>query len=249
MTATDLINSALRLINVLASGELPSGAESNDALFVLNAMIDGWQTEKLLIEYVQRQVFVPALLKQTYTIGTPVGLPVGDFAVARPPRIDRAAVLNLGNAIQPLELPLEFLTDALWSQIPVKNISAALPTKLWYDNAFPYGNLNYWPIPNVLVNFVLYTWTALIQFPDLVTDITFPPGYQSLFRYNLAARLAIEFNRGIPAEVQQFADDAKKRVKSLNSLPIDARCDNALVNTSGGVFNYITGSSGRGGYR
>ena len=43
VTSSDIIYGALRLINVLSSGETPSAAEGNDALEILNLMMDNWQ--------------------------------------------------------------------------------------------------------------------------------------------------------------------------------------------------------------
>jgi len=44
-TANDQINGALRVLGVLAEGETPSAATSQDALMALNQMIDSWNTE------------------------------------------------------------------------------------------------------------------------------------------------------------------------------------------------------------
>ncbi|HLJ26561.1 MAG TPA: hypothetical protein VKY85_07610 [Candidatus Angelobacter sp.] len=236
MTANDLIASALRLIGVLASGEVPTAAEANDGLTILNQMIDSWGTERLALFTIQRQVVVPAVLKQAYTLGAG-----GDFNLPRPPRVDRVGVISLTNAAQPLELPLELLTDAGWQAIPVKNITSSLPLKVWNDLGFPLMTLNFWPIPNVQVNFALYTWTALTQFPDLVTDETFPPGYMKALRYNLAVDLAPEFGRSdVPPVVAAQAVSSKAVIKALNIPLLDLRCDTALVNQRGGHYNWIT---------
>ncbi len=241
MTANDLISSALRLIGVLASGETPSAAEASDGLTILNQMLDSWNAERLAIFSVQRQVVVPAVLKQAYTVG-----PGGDFNIARPPRIERVGVISLTNAVQPLELPVEMLTDVGWESIPVKNIFSSLPLKVWNDLGFPFMTLSFWPIPNVQVNFALYIWAALAQFPDLVTDETFPPGYLKALRYNLAVDLAPEFGRELPAVVAAQAVDSKSKIKALNIVPIDLKCDDALVNQGGGLYNWLSDTTGGG---
>jgi len=56
-TAGDIINSALRLIGLLAEGETPSPETSQDALSAMNQMIDSWNTERLMIYNTQDQVF------------------------------------------------------------------------------------------------------------------------------------------------------------------------------------------------
>ena len=56
-TAGDQINRALRLLGVLAEGETPSAAVSQDGLTALNQMIDSWNTERLSVFSTQDQVF------------------------------------------------------------------------------------------------------------------------------------------------------------------------------------------------
>jgi len=84
-TANDQINGALRLLGVLAEGETPSAATSQDALTALNQMIDSWNTERLSIFSTQDQVFSwpPNVLSRT--LG-----PSGDFVGNRPVLIDDA---------------------------------------------------------------------------------------------------------------------------------------------------------------
>lgn len=75
-TALDLITGALRNINALESGETPNANDANDALQVLNDMLESWTIEKLLIfaSNEQRFLFTPGTYQ--YTIGNPI---VGTF--------------------------------------------------------------------------------------------------------------------------------------------------------------------------
>jgi hypothetical protein len=70
-TALDLITGALRKINVLASGEVPSAAEQADALAVLNDMLDTWSTEHLSVFNNNENVLTFQNGKSTYTVGNP----------------------------------------------------------------------------------------------------------------------------------------------------------------------------------
>ncbi|NBS70074.1 hypothetical protein EBT31_14355, partial [bacterium] len=73
-SANDQINRALRLLGVLAEGETPSAAVSQDALMALNQMIDSWNTERLAVFSTQDQVY----LWPTSTVKRTLG-PTGDF--------------------------------------------------------------------------------------------------------------------------------------------------------------------------
>lgn len=240
IAAQNIINSALRLIVALQSGEVPSAAESNDALFVLNQMIDSWNAERLMIFVIQREVFSLVSNQQTYTMG-----PGGQFNTARPAKIDRISVINFYNPPQPPELPLDYINQQEWQNIPVKNILSALPQVVWDDQAFPLRNLNYWPIPNQTpLQTAIYDWVALSYFPNLTNQFIFPPGYVEAIRFNLAVRLAAEWRGATPAPptVVALADESKQRIESINAPIVEIRCDPALTTANQSLYNWISDS-------
>lgn len=235
MTGNDLINSSLRLIGVTASGEQPTADEANDALVILNQMLDSWNAERLMI-FTITIIDTPLTPgTQVYTLGTG-----GSLNFTRPARIERMSIVNFNNPVQPLELPLEMLSDQEWQSVPVKVISSTLPTKVYDDGAFPLRNLNFWPIPTVIVNTRIYGWTALSQFPDLVTDMTFPAGYLKALRYNLAVDLAPEYGAPLRPEVAAQAVSSKAVLKSINApMPI-SYVDPAIRGEKASVYNWLT---------
>ncbi|HYM35999.1 MAG TPA: hypothetical protein VET48_11415 [Steroidobacteraceae bacterium] len=236
LSALDIINSALRLIGVLATGEIPSNDEAQDALITLNQMLDSWDTERLTIFTIQRNLFNLVPGKASYTLGTG-----GDFNIPRPERIQPITILNLSNPLQPLELPIAILNELQFAAIPVKNIQSALPQNVYPDYGFPLNTLTYWPVPSVVVQTGLYSWALLQKFPDLVAQFSFPPGYFKAIRYNLALELAPEFGvQQIDPLVVGNAALAKGNIKSANSPNVVASVDRALVSPKGGNYNWIT---------
>lgn len=237
MTGNDVINGALRLIGVLSSGELPTAAESSDGLSGLNTMLDEKNARRLNIFTVPRLgPFNLTVGKQTYTVGTG-----GDINIPRPPKIDRMGIINLANPSQPLELPLAYLSLDEWANIPVKNIQSALPQKVWDDQGFPYRTLSFYCVPNVQVQCTIYAWGALGIFPDLVTDVQFPPGYAKWLRYNLAVDLAPEFGVPLSPEILMTARETQATIQDMNAPLNELSCDEAL-RSPGGVYNWITDS-------
>lgn len=234
MNGADLIASSLRLIGVLASGETPSGNEIADALVILQQMMDSWQSERLNIFTLNINEFPMVPGQQVYTLGTG-----GNFNMTRPASIERMSVVWLANPAQPLELPLEMVTDGGWQAIPIKLISSTLPIKCYDDGAFPLRNLNFWPIPTIVDNVRIYSWAPLTTF-DLTTDITFPPGYLKAIRYALAVDLAPEFGRPVPPEVAAQALLSIAKLKTMNAPLIEAFCDEALVNPRSLKYNWIS---------
>jgi hypothetical protein len=236
MTGLDVISSAMRLIGALASGETPTAAEANDALVCANDMFDSWQAERLMVFSIQIQEYPLAPSKQVYTYG-----PGGDFNAVRPAKVDRVSVVSLTNPSQPLEIPIPYFTDWDWQSQPVKTgISTTLPLGVYDDGNYPLRNISVQYTPNTVSNLRFYVWQALNSFPDLVTDVAFPPGYREALRYNLAVRLIAEmpgeYASITVADVQQLAVDSLARVKSMNMPIIQAFCDPALTGR-GGWYN------------
>jgi hypothetical protein len=234
LNANDLLASSLRLLGVLASGETPSGAEATDGLMILNQMLDMWNAEHLNIFTVTIATYPLVAGQQTYTLG--VG---GNFNAVRPAKIASMSSLTFNNPSQPLELPLDMLSDSEWQAIPVKAIQSTYPTKVYDDGAYPLRSLNFWPIPSAVCSVLVYGWTALTSFSDLVTDITFPPGYLMAIRYNLAAYLAPEFGRQLPPEVAVIAMQSKAVIQSMNIVTPISFVDDALV-PKGGIYDWRT---------
>lgn len=233
MNALDLISSSFRLINVFASGEPIPAADASDALSALNQMIDSWQTERMLIFTLTINEYPLVPGQQVYTLG-----PGGNFNATRPARIERMSIVNLANPSQPLELPIEMLSDEDWQTVPVKVITSTLPLYVYDDGAYPLRNLSFYPVPQVLVNTRIYVWSAVNSFPDLNTDVEFPPGYFKALRYNLALDLAGEWSATVPPTVLAQALESKAKIKILNAPKVQSGIDAALVDPEGGYYDW-----------
>jgi len=237
MSAQDIIKSALRLINALASGENPTGTEAEDALIVLNQMIDSFNAESLMIftESIQDFAFIPE--QQTYKLGTG-----GDFNAPRPAKIDRASVILVTNPVNPIEIPIVIYSDQDWQQVTLKTIDTTYPLSMYDDGAFPFRNLSFWPIPrDNSSTFRMYSWSPLSQFPDLATKLSFPPAYFELIRYNLAVRLAPEFQAPLRPEVSGLALSSLAKVKAMNAKNDTLTSDLGVGRLSSKVRNELFG--------
>ena len=216
-TARDLISSSLRLIGVLASGEVPSNSESSDALVSLNEMLDSWSTERLFINAITREPFPLTVSKRTYTMG-----PGGDFDTVRPIRITGAVLRYIRN--ENTDIPVRILNSRQWSKIVDKDTDSSIPTYMYPEGTFPLETLNFWPIPESVNDIIIYSIKSLAQFDDLDAELSFPPGYSRALRYNLALELADEYGRPIPPRVMETARDSIAKIKRVNMKPhyIDA---------------------------
>jgi hypothetical protein len=228
----------MRLIGALASGEAPTAAEANDALLVLQQMIDSWNADRLMCFTITISEFPLVVGQQVYTLGTG-----GDFNIPRPARIERTSIVSLTNPAQPLELEIDYYTDLDWQDQPVKIINSSLPQAVYDDQNFPLRNLSFWPIPTQPVNTRLYCWTQLTTFDLNTTDVTFPPGYIEALRYNLAVQLMAEmpgdYNQATFGIVTAKATETMGRVRSINVPMVQSFCDPFLSN-QGGYYNYYS---------
>ena len=230
-TALDIISSSLRLLGVLAEGETPSAAQGQDGLVVLNDMLDAWEIERLMIFTISIADYALIANQQAYTLGTG-----GNFNAARPAKIDRMSLVLLSNPTNPLELSMEYTeSEELWQQILLKKTNSTYPLFCYDDGGFPNRTLNFWPIPRDVNNVRIYSWSALSSFADITpTDYTFPPSYREALRYNLAVRLADEYDRPVKPTTAAMAQQALARIKTFNAASQIRllKCDDAYITPS-----------------
>lgn len=236
MTGRDLVSASLRLIGAIASGDSMAAQEATDGLSALNRMLASWSTESLLVNAKVREVFPLVPGQQAYTMGV-----TGNFNTSRPLKIE-AALIQVTGSSQPPELALQVLNMEQFASIVVKGVTSSIPTYLYCEGTNPLETLNLWPIPSTLQSIVLYSWKPLSTFPDINTDVVFPPGYDEALIYNLAIRLAPEYGKSTPGEVMQIATDAKAAIKRMNTKPQYLQIDDGIASKSGG-WNWMTGET------
>jgi len=235
-TARAVIESSLRLTGVLASGESSPAAEANDALDILNDLIESLNNERLMIPELTRDTYTLTANQAAHTIGPSGSSP--DLTGDRPIRIEAASLIESG---EDTEHPMTILTFKQWQAIPDKTVTSAIPDYLWYETEVTIGRIHLYPVPTAAQTLVLYTWNALGTFAALTTDITFQPGYKRMLRYNLAVDLAPEYGRSVDPDVRRIALESKEVLKSQNAPMEDLRCDPAVV-AGGGTWDYRTGT-------
>ena len=235
-TARAVIESALRLTGVLASGEAAGAAEAADALVTLNDLIESLNNERLMIPELSRDTYTLTANLAAHTIGPSGSSPnlTGD----RPIRIEAASLIESGEDI---EHPMTILTFKQWQAIPDKTVTSTIPYYLWYETEVTIGRIHLFPVPTAAQTLALYTWKVLSTFTNLTTDITFQPGYNRMLRFNLAVDLAEEYGRDLRPSTHQIALQSKETLKSQNAPMEDLRCDPAVVGT-GGAWDYRTGT-------
>lgn len=218
-TALDLIKGAMRLIGAIESGETPSSEESSDGLSALNAMLDAWSVERLMVYQILQEPFSLSAGTASYTIGSG-----GTWNTARPVRIDSAFIRDSDG----LDYPIEIITKDRYDAIADKTTQSR-PEWLYYYTAYPLGTIYWYSVPDATYTAYLNSWKQLQSFAGLATDLALPPGYERAIKYNLALEIAPEYNRMPSAVVVEVANESKAALKSANAPVVEMKCDVMLV--------------------
>lgn len=209
-TANDQINGALRLLGVLAEGETPSAATSQDALAAMNQMIDSWNTERLAVFSTQDQVFSwpPGIRERT--LG-----PTGDFVGNRPILIDDSTYFR--DPASGISYGLKLINQQQYNGIAVKTVTSTYPQVMWVNMTYPDITMTVYPVPTKVLEFHIVSVEELTKPASLSTDLMFPPGYLRAFKYNLACELAPEFGVEPSPTVSRVAMTSKRNLKRINN--------------------------------
>jgi hypothetical protein len=211
-TAGDQINRALRLLGVLAEGETPSAATSQDALTAFNQMVDSWNTERLSVFSTQDQVFLwPAGVgNQTRTLG-----PSGNFVGLRPILIDDATYYR--DPGTNVSFGIKLINQQQYDGIAVKTVTSTYPQVMFVNNTFPDITMTIYPVPTRQLEWHFISVEELSKPATLATELFFPPGYLRAFTYNLAMEIAPEFGVEPSPQVQRIAMTSKRNLKRINN--------------------------------
>ena len=175
----------------------------------------------------------------------------GNFNTSRPMKIvDAYLILNNGSI--PVSYPMQVLNYQDYNAIRLKTLSTNFPNYIYYQPSFPLGEVYIYPIfaPNdpstqgpAYIN--LTSWKPFDIILDPTAYMSFPPGYWEAIVFNLAVRIAEEYQFDMRATTVQLAVNALKRVKRLNQRTDTLQTDVALMNTSQLRYNIYSDGYGR----
>jgi hypothetical protein len=211
-TVGDQINRALRLLGVLAEGETPSAAVSQDALTALQQMVESWNTERLSVYSTQDQTYLwpVGVGNQTQTLG-----PTGSFVGSRPILIDDATYFR--DPSTNVSFGIKLINQQQFNGIAVKTVTSTYPQVMFVNNTFPDITMTIYPVPTRLLEWHFVSIEELTNPATLATTLAFPPGYLRAFAYNLAMEIAPEFGVEPSPQVQRIAMTSKRNLKRINN--------------------------------
>ena len=209
-TAGDQVNRALRLLGVLAEGETPSAATSQDALVALNQMLDSWSTERLMAYNTIDQIFTWPAGQYIRTLG-----PTGDFVGLRPVLLDDSTYYR--DPGTNVSFGIKFINQQQYNGIAVKTVTSTYPQVIWVNMEFPNISMAIYPRPTRDLEWHFVSVQVLAEPASLSTNLYFPPGYMRAFAYNLAMEIAPEFGVEPSPQVSRIAMTSKRDLKRINN--------------------------------
>lgn len=250
----DIITDAMIEVDISAPGEPLDPDQAQYAFRKLNYLLDTWATSK---KYVYASAFNDYVLPSSLpvaadgsakaTIGPGPGATY--FAIQRPVKILSASAI-INNTTPPVLAPISIETSQWWAGVTLPGISSMYPTNLFYNPAFPNGELYLWPISNTNFGLRLETWVQILQFGSITDPIggpgstlSVPPGYRNAMMLSLAETLG-----GLPrATLARDAAAARAAIFTNNALPADISTrDSGMPGNQEGrrstTFNYRTRS-------
>ena len=207
MTAQDMIESAMRLLNVLPSGHSATSQERNDGLTTLNQMISSWSAKGILIPYVSGDAFLLTGIG-VYSIGT------GGTINTQRPLVIKSMKITVSNVPKAIEM----VTAEQWARIDDFSRAQRYAEKAWFNPTSPSsGSIYLWPTPASGGLLDIQSLKALAQFGSLAGVVSLPEGYERAMRALLAVELAPEYGVRLSPELVANAKDALASIDGLNA--------------------------------
>ena len=194
-TAQDIVTQALKANGIGALGQTPNSADLADGFAWLQRLLAQWQRKRWLVWHLVDTALASSGLL-SYSVG--VG---GYYNIPRPDQIEGAYARLMTNGTytgaptptQPgilnIDYPLYLIQSyEEYARISIKGLQT-FPGAVFYDAAFPLGNVFFWPVPDRQFELHILTKETLQQFVSLTDTVLMPPEYEEAMIWSLAARL------------------------------------------------------------
>lgn len=214
LSARQIGTAALMLIGVVSAEQPISAFTAQNALEMLNAMLDSWATERLLTFTRPKIPLVLEPGRATYTWG--VSTPPADIPREPPVRLE-LALLTVEDTTPGLEWELEILTQSEYeANVWLKGMESTYPAMLYLEASQPVARLHVWPVPQIAYTLQLLPWTAHAPYAGWDDVLPWPNGYQRAMQFNLALELAPQYGVEPSPLVMRTAEESKRAIFPIN---------------------------------
>jgi hypothetical protein len=217
-TSSDLIRRALKLAGVVATEDAVPADQAEDALVVLNEMLQTWASQPLLaMPWTQVSKALTAGV-QTYTIGAG-----GDINTPRPVSLYHAHV-NYGG----IDYTLSVGALEEYEENSLKAVGG-VPASIYIRPGYPLSTVILYPYPSdSSMTLVLDTVAPPVDLA-LSTTLPYPSNWLRAIRYNLALEICAEYGADPSAVIVKIAKDSLHTLMTANHQLPTAKFDPLLV--------------------
>jgi hypothetical protein len=169
-TARDFISLAAKEAGILGIGQTLLAEDINDCFTLLRRMMSQWQKKRWLVP-----MLLDISMPGNGLISNKIG-PGQYWNAQRPDKIQSAYIIQLNTGSNPISLPVTLVFSYEdYALIAVKNLPS-LPYLCFYDAAYPYGNVFFWPIPNATYELHLIVKGAINWQTEIAEFVVVNPG-------------------------------------------------------------------------
>lgn len=212
-TTRDIITESLLDLGVLAEGETPTDIQASGALKKLNALLDSWSLDNLMVYGMKTSTLPMVANKQTYTIGTG-----GDLNINRPNNFISCTVVDTSLPIASrIEYGIPIYNDSEWADVQFKGLSASFPAYgINFNYEYPLIKANVWPVPNSSQYSINFYSSGILSNLAINDTLSLPSGYRRAIVSNLSMELAPSYGVQISAEIARIATASLSLLKDKN---------------------------------
>lgn len=217
MVVRDLITAALRLISVIASGEVPSGAESTDALFSLNRLTESLSSNIAYLYENKSTAYTTATDSDTVTFGA------------------------AGQVVAPADSVIEyvFVNGTRYDEADPVTLKSNTQTYV-VQNARPLITIKFSKALPAGTEVELHYRAPLAQYTTLDDELAVPTGYINMYIYMLAKDLAPSYGKtfsdALIDQMREFITAVKRKNSNAGGVTVDTRADVASRNGSFDIY-------------
>jgi len=201
-TARNIVKKALQKTGVVTKDEEPSADELQDGIHSMNAMIDSWSNETLMIYARSWETFNLTSGVGEYTIGTGQ-----TFDTSRPIDIV-TAYARIGNT----DYTLGELSDVNYNNDIITKNTQGPPQFYNYDNGYPVAKIRIYPVPTAGYTLFLLSEKKLSDW-EADDEVLLPPGWERALIYNLAVEISSEYGQEPPSSTAKIAKESIANLK------------------------------------
>lgn len=209
-TVAALCESAAHALNLILPGESLNPNDGARFLRRLNHILDYWNAKREAIYAIAFSTFTLTPTLSPHTIG-----PTGTWVTGTRPVSLESDPMLLVAAATTSQVPITRRDRDWYGNLAVPTVQSSIPTDVFYNPAWPNGELYFYPVPTTAYQVSLELRVVLSTV--VMTDtITLPQGYLGALENTLTEQAASDFGRKAPESIVTLARDQRAAIFANN---------------------------------